>query len=104
MAGQFYPADARTLNATLDAVLKDAVPPGREAPIALVSPHAGYVYSGQIAADAWRQAASHQYDTIVILGTNHTGAGFGRVGVFPGSGIRTPLGVGEGGPGARRPR
>jgi len=93
VAGQFYPADARALNATLDAVLKDAVPPGREAPIALVSPHAGYVYSGQIAADAWRQAASHQYDTIVILGANHTGTGFGRVGIFPGSGIRTPLGV-----------
>jgi AmmeMemoRadiSam system protein B/AmmeMemoRadiSam system protein A len=93
VAGQFYPADARTLNAMLDAVLKDAVPPGREAPIALVAPHAGYVYSGQIAADAWRQAASHQYDTIVILGTNHTGGGFGRVGVFPGGGMRTPLGV-----------
>ena len=93
VAGQFYPADARALNAMLDAVLKDAVPPAREAPIAIVAPHAGYVYSGQIAADAWRQASSQQYDTIVILGTNHTGVGFGRIGVFPGSGIRTPLGV-----------
>ncbi len=93
VAGQFYPADARTLNAVLDAVLKDAVPPGREAPIAIVVPHAGYVYSGQIAADAWRQASPHQYDTIVILGANHTSAGSGRIGVFPGSGIRTPLGV-----------
>jgi AmmeMemoRadiSam system protein B/AmmeMemoRadiSam system protein A len=93
VAGQFYPADARALNAMLDAVLKDAVPPAREAPIAIIAPHAGYVYSGQIAADAWRQAASHQYDTIVILGTNHTGVGFGRIGVFPGSGMRTPLGV-----------
>ncbi len=93
VAGQFYPADARALNALLDAVLKDAVPPARDAPIAIVAPHAGYVYSGQIAADAWRQAASHQYDTVVILGTNHTGVGSGRVGVFTGSGIRTPLGV-----------
>jgi MEMO1 family protein len=93
VAGQFYPADSRALNAALDAVLKDAVPPAREAPIAIVAPHAGYVYSGQIAADAWYQAVSYQYDTIVILGTNHTGVGFGRVGVFPGSGMRTPLGV-----------
>jgi len=93
VAGQFYPADARTLNAILDAVLKDAMPPGREAPIAIVAPHAGYVYSAQIAADAWRQTAGQQYDTIVILATNHTGAGFGRVGVLPGSGLRTPLGV-----------
>jgi AmmeMemoRadiSam system protein B/AmmeMemoRadiSam system protein A len=93
VAGQFYPADVRTLNATLDAVVKDAAPAGRERPIAIVVPHAGYVYSAQIAADGWRQAAGHQYDTIVILGTNHTGAGFGRVGVYPGSGFRTPLGV-----------
>jgi hypothetical protein len=93
VAGQFYPADARGLNATLDAVFKDATAPGRERPIAFVVPHAGYVYSAQIAADGWRQAAAHEYDTIVILGTNHTGAGFGRIGVFPGSGLRTPLGV-----------
>jgi len=93
VAGQFYPADARTLNATLDAALKDAMPPGLGQPIAIVVPHAGYVYSGQIAADGWRQAAAHQYDTIVILGANHTGAGAGRVGVFPGGGFRTPLGV-----------
>jgi hypothetical protein len=93
VAGQFYPADSRVLNATLDAVLRSALPAGPERPVALVVPHAGYVYSGQIAADGWRQAAAYEYDTIVILGTNHTGTGFGRVGVFPGNGFRTPLGV-----------
>ena len=93
VAGQFYPSDARTLNAMLDAFLKDAAAPGPDAPIAIVAPHAGWVFSGQIAADAWHQAAGRQYDTIVILGTNHTGAGFGRLAVYPGSGFRTPLGV-----------
>ncbi len=93
VAGQFYPADARTLGATVDAVVNDAVPAGRERPLAIVAPHAGYVYSGQIAADAWNQAAGQRYDTIVILGTNHTAAGFDRIAVFPGSGIRTPLGT-----------
>ncbi len=93
VAGQFYPSDARSLNATLDAVLKDATAPGPEAPIAIVAPHAGWVFSGQIAADAWRQTAGRQYDTIVILGTNHTGVGYGRIAVYPGSGFRTPLGV-----------
>jgi MEMO1 family protein len=93
VAGQFYPADARALNAMLDAVLKDATAPGPESPVAIVVPHAGYVFSAQIAADGWRQAAAHQYDTIVLLGTNHTGAGRGRIGVYPGSGMRTPLGV-----------
>lgn len=95
VAGQFYPADAPTLNRTLDAVLKDALAPGPDAPIAIVAPHAGYAFSGQIAADAWHQTAGHQYDTIVILGTNHTTAGFDRLGVFPGSGFRTPLGVAQ---------
>jgi hypothetical protein len=93
VAGQFYPSDARTLNATLDALLKDAEAPGPEAPIAIVAPHAGWVFSGQIAADAWHQTSGRQYDTIVILGTNHTGAGFGRLAVYPGTGFRTPLGV-----------
>jgi AmmeMemoRadiSam system protein B/AmmeMemoRadiSam system protein A len=95
VAGQFYPADARTLNATLDALLKDAMAPGPQAPIAIVAPHAGYVFSGQIAADAWHQTAGRQYDTIVILGTNHTGVGFGHLAVYPGSGFRTPLGVAQ---------
>jgi MEMO1 family protein len=93
VAGQFYPADARALGAILDAVVRDAVPAGRERPVALVVPHAGYVYSAQIAADAWTQAASHAYDTVVLLGTNHTTAGFDRIAVLPGSGFRTPLGV-----------
>jgi AmmeMemoRadiSam system protein B/AmmeMemoRadiSam system protein A len=93
VAGQFYPGEARTVNAMLDAFLKDAVAPDQDAPIAIVGPHAGWVFSGQIAADAWRQAAGRQYDTIVILGTNHTGAMYGLLSVYPGSGLRTPLGV-----------
>jgi AmmeMemoRadiSam system protein B/AmmeMemoRadiSam system protein A len=93
VAGQFYPSDARALNATLDALLGDAAAPGQEDPIAIVSPHAGWVFAGQIAADAWRQAAGRRYDTIVMLGTNHTGVGYGRIAVYPGSGFRTPLGV-----------
>ncbi len=93
VAGQFYPADARTLNTALDLFLKDAVAPASESPIAIIAPHAGYVYSGQIAADAWRQAQGRPYDSVVILGTNHTTAGFDRIGVYPGSGLKTPLGT-----------
>ena len=93
VAGQFYPEDARALGAVLDAVLKDAVPAGRERPLAIVAPHSGYPYSSQIAADGWNQAAGQSYDTLVILGTNHTTAGFDRIAILPGSGIRTPLGT-----------
>jgi MEMO1 family protein len=93
VAGQFYPAGAAQLTAAVDGFLADAVAPTGSAPIAIVVPHAGYVYSGQIAADAWKQAAPHAYDTIVLLGTNHTSASLRRVGVLPGQGLRTPLGI-----------
>ncbi|MDD5762563.1 MAG: AmmeMemoRadiSam system protein B, partial [bacterium] len=58
-------------------------------------PHAGYIFSGQIAADAWRQAQGGEFDLVVILGTNHTAPEFRGVAVHPGTGFRTPLGVAE---------
>jgi MEMO1 family protein len=95
VAGQFYPREPAKLEAAVQAFLSDAVPSRGERPIALVLPHAGYVYSGQIAADGWRQAAGQAYDLVVILGTNHTTPGFSGVSVYPGAGFRTPLGVAE---------
>ena len=92
-AGQFYPGEAGPLKAAVRAFLADALPARGERPIGLVVPHAGYVYSGQIAADAYRQASDHDYDLLVILGTNHTTAGFKGMSVYQGSGYRTPLGV-----------
>ena len=92
-AGQFYPADPAALRAALDGFLRDAVPARVEGPVALVVPHAGYIFSGQIAADAYRQAAASPVDTVVILGTNHTSGAFRRVSVYDGEGYRTPLGV-----------
>ena len=91
--GTFGCAMAAAVASGVYADLKDAAAPGPDAPIAIVAPHAGWVFSGQIAADAWHQTAGRQYDTIVILGTNHTGTGYGRLAVYPGSGFRTPLGV-----------
>ncbi|MBC8402072.1 MAG: AmmeMemoRadiSam system protein B [Candidatus Marinimicrobia bacterium] len=93
VAGQFYPADAERLTRALDYYLEDARPVGAVRPIAIIAPHAGYIYSGQIAADAFNQAAGYDYDVIVILGTNHTTAGFDGVSIFDGDGYRTPLGV-----------
>lgn len=93
VAGKFYPADGAKLRAAVEAFLADAVPARGERPLALVAPHAGYVFSGQIAADAYRQAAGHPVDLVVILGTNHTVEPFEGVAVFQGSGYRTPLGV-----------
>lgn len=93
VSGRFYPGDASKLSKALDYYLKDAVKPSGERPLAIVSPHAGYIYSAQIAADAFNQAAGHQYDVVVLLGTNHTDPGFSGVSVYPEGGYRTPLGV-----------
>ncbi len=93
VAGQFYPGDPTQLAAAVDGYLKDALRPDTVPPIAMVVPHAGYVYSGQVAADAWRQAATASYDTVVLLGTNHTTGDLRRVALYPGTGLRTPLGV-----------
>jgi AmmeMemoRadiSam system protein B/AmmeMemoRadiSam system protein A len=95
VAGQFYPADPAKLEAAVRAFLHDAVPARGERPLAIVVPHAGYVFSGQIAADAFNQARGRDYDLVVILGTNHTTASFDGVSIYPAAGYRTPLGLAE---------
>lgn len=92
-AGSFYPADPGALRRSIEGFLADARPPRGERPIALVVPHAGYVYSGPIAADGYRQAAGYDYDVVVVLGTNHTVAPFAGVSIDRAASYRTPLGV-----------
>lgn len=92
VAGQFYPGDPHVLQMAVDSFLKNAIAPRTERPIAVIVPHAGYIYSGQIAADAFRQAANYNYDVVVVLGTNHTVPGFWKVAFPPESAFRTPLG------------
>jgi len=60
--------------------------------VALVVPHAGYAYSGPVAAHAYKELAEDGvFDTAVILGPNHTGYG-SPVSVWAGSSWETPLG------------
>ncbi|MFH1853487.1 MAG: AmmeMemoRadiSam system protein B [Candidatus Neomarinimicrobiota bacterium] len=93
VAGKFYPAEPKRLIKALDYFLEAARPAGTEQPIAIIVPHAGYIYSGQIAADAFNQAAGYNYDVIVILGTNHSTPGFEGISLFNGAGYQTPLDV-----------
>lgn len=95
VAGRFYPGDSVILSQTVRTFLREAAPPSGERPIALVAPHAGYVYSGRICADAFKQAADFDYDLIVILGTRHTAPGRAGISLYPGDGYRTPLGVAD---------
>ncbi len=77
VAGTFYPADHGGLKRELDRSFAIAQPQSiTEAPIALICPHAGYLYSGPAAASAYSAIPdNHQVDIVVIIGPNHTGFG-----------------------------
>ena len=95
VAGQFYSDSVAALRLGIEKYMEGAVPAKAKKPIALILPHAGYVYSGQVAADGYNQVKGQHYDIVVILGTNHASAGFRKVGLYPGRGFRTPLGIAE---------
>jgi AmmeMemoRadiSam system protein B len=93
VAGRFYPGDARALAAMVDDALAHAAPWPGPAPKALVAPHAGYVYSGPVAATAYRTLAAAR-DTVrrvVLLGPAHHVAVRG-VAVSSADVFTTPLG------------
>ena len=60
VSGLFYEAEALRLQGQLDALLESAADSGAGPPRALIVPHAGYVYSGQTAAVAYKQLAGHR--------------------------------------------
>ncbi len=100
VSGKFYSADAGKLKTAINFFLEDAITPensfsNKESfePVAIIVPHAGYMYSGQIAADAYRQVADQNFEIIVILGVNHTTPGFDGVSVYEKGGFQTPLGI-----------
>ena len=73
VAGLFYPADPGTLSRTVSGLLGSATAPAARTPKAIIAPHAGYVYSGPIAASAYALLAPVR-DTIkrvILLGPTH---------------------------------
>jgi len=92
VAGRFYPSDPEKLKQAIGQYLDESPVVKVENPIAILVPHAGYVYAGQIYADAYRQVMGGNYDVIVILGVNHTTAGFRGVSLSDYTHFSTPLG------------
>ena len=58
---------------------------------ALICPHAGYVYSGAVAAEAYKQLEGLSFDTVVVISPSHR-AFFRGASVYSGGAYRTPLG------------
>ena len=71
VAGQFYPAQADKLREMIRGMVSETAE--KEEVIGLVSPHAGYIYSGPVAGAVMSRVRFR--DTFIILGPNHTGMG-----------------------------
>ncbi len=92
VAGAFYPDNPSDLTKMLAEFFSDAKKEtfsGR--PIALIAPHAGYIYSGRTAARAYKQLLGENYETVVVMAPSHT-VFFQGASVFDGSAYATPLG------------
>jgi len=87
VAGQFYPQTEASLRKML-AGLVDPASEKQDA-IGVIMPHAGYVYSGQVAGLTISKVELKK--TVIILGTNHTGSGE-KFSIMTGGSWATPLG------------
>ena len=93
VAGSFYTANAEVLSQEIDQYLKNV--PSEDAlenPMGLIAPHAGYMYSGQVAAYAYKRVEGRTFDAVVVLAPSHR-AYFSGASVDDKEGYRTPLGV-----------
>jgi MEMO1 family protein len=94
VAGQFYPGRAEDLKRTLHELFSQAVPRRDPAHVlALIVPHAGYVYSGGVAASGFNQIdADTPYENVFVIGPSHH-RGFEGASVYCAGDFVTPLGT-----------
>jgi AmmeMemoRadiSam system protein B len=93
VAGMFYPGDRLTLDREVDALIKRVeVKKIKGELCGLISPHAGYIYSGYTAANGYRLLEGKSVQTVVIIAPSHREY-FRGVSVFSGSAYSTPLGI-----------
>lgn len=91
VAGMFYPADPKQLAQMVDGFLAKAAPQPVPNLLAIVSPHAGYQYSGPVAAWSYALLKGRHYQRVVVIAPSHYDA-FPFVSVFEGAAYTTPLG------------
>jgi hypothetical protein len=91
VAGSFYPTDPNELAKMVDGFLAKATPPPLTGVVALVAPHAGYEYAGQVAAYSYALLKGRKFDRVVVIAPSHYEA-FGFSSVYDGAAYATPLG------------
>jgi len=90
VAGRFYPSQPQRLAADVARLLAPEEPTAPRRALGLLSPHAGYVFSGPVAGATW--AAAEVPERVILLCPNHTGLG-APVSLWPEGAWRTPLGL-----------
>jgi MEMO1 family protein len=93
VAGAFYPDNPEVLSRDVRRYLENAKQEKLEGEIvALISPHAGYMYSGQVAAYAYKLIEGKAFDSVVVVAPSHR-ALFKGASLYDRGGFRTPLGI-----------
>jgi len=95
VAGRWYPRDREELSGLVDGLLDRAAEGAAEAPGsvgALIVPHAGFVYSGAVAASAFVKLRGRAFDRVVLLGPSHYFGFHGAAIPDRATAYRTPLG------------
>ena len=95
VAGTWYPESAAALAAAVDGHLATADRLGATLSgqvVALIAPHAGLMYSGPVAAHAYRLLRDRAFDVAILVGPSHF-VGFDGVSLYPSGGFDTPFGV-----------
>lgn len=92
VAGSWYPDDPDQLSHLIDEMLAP-VEPLAGAPIGLIVPHAGYAYSGPVAATGFAQLRQGEYEVAVIIASDHQAPLSDPVSVWAEGSFETPLGL-----------
>lgn len=92
VSGMFYPDNPGVLKREVASYLENAdVGPCSCDVYGMISPHAGYVYSGQVAAYAYKAVSRQRFDTVIVIAPSHRSY-FEGVAVWGRGCFRTPLG------------
>jgi AmmeMemoRadiSam system protein B len=92
VSGMFYPDNPTKLRKDISTYLRDAVVHDlEEEVVGMISPHAGYMYSGKVAAYGFKMIAKKHYDTVILIGPSHK-VYFEGVALWDRGSFETPLG------------
>jgi len=93
IAGSWYSGNPSVLRGDIEGFLNlvpDIESVGEV--MAIIAPHAGYIYSGQVAAYAYKRICGNNYDAVIVVGPSHRVA-FSGISIFSSGGYETPLGI-----------